>query len=87
MTDVREDSASTEPKRSVQLENGFRIGIPDDAVEEGGFFYWIDGEAPNLRIMCAGGAAGPQQVFNAEYPDEIFDREQELMRAYESRMQ
>lgn len=85
MMTAHDSFAATDPKRAIQLENGFRIGIPDDAVEEGGFFYWIVGEAPNLCIMCAGGMAGPQQVHNAEYPDEIYDREQELMREYESR--
>lgn len=62
------------------------IGIPDDAVEEGGFWYWLDGEAPFLHIMCAGAGSGPFEIQdqNAEYPDEIHRRRREVLAAYES---
>lgn len=54
------------------------LHIPDDAVEEGGFYWWIIGEAPDLHVMCAGGEGGPCEVHNSQYPDEIWERMQKL---------
>ncbi len=65
------------------------VGIPDNVVEEGGFYWWLEGSPPDLHIMCAGGGRGPFEVQdeNAEYPDEIHARRAAMIEKYERNMQ
>jgi hypothetical protein len=55
----------------AQVLRDSSIGIPDDAVEEGGFYYWIETESSPPRVLCAGAPGGPFEVHNGEFPDEI----------------
>lgn len=86
MPAIQDRTHGDEPWR-IPPPNKYSTGAPDDAVQDGGFLYWIEGEAPDLRIMCAGGPGGVIEIQkeNAEYPDEIYRREQELLRAYRER--
>ena len=56
-----------------KVPKGIPKGIPDDAVEEGGFYYWLADKRPPFVIMFAGGPGGHQEVHNSEYPDAIWD--------------
>lgn len=54
--------------------------IPEDAVHEAGFAYWIEGDASDYRIMCAGaGSHFEIQRDRSWYPDEIYAREQKML--------
>lgn len=79
--------ATATPSQMTIRSTAKSVGIPDDAVDEGGFWFWIEGEAPFLRIMCAGGGLGPYEIQdqNAEYPSEIHRRRLELLAAYDQR--
>ncbi len=72
MSGLQDKSVSNEPWRPIPPQSP--LAIPDDAVIQGGFHWWIRGEVPNLQVMCAGGDGGPHVVGNSEYPDEIWDR-------------
>ena len=57
------------------------MAIPEGAVHEGGFAYWIEEDTSGYHIMCAG--AGPHyeiQPGSSWYPDEIYEQEQEILR-------
>lgn len=56
------------------------MAIPEGAVQEGAFSYWIEEDASGYHIMCGG--AGPHyeiQPGSAWYPDEIYEQEQEIL--------
>lgn len=61
-------------------------GIPDDAVEEGGFWWWVDLVGPDFQVWCTGGSSAPFRVVdhNAEYPYEIYRRRKDALAIYQS---
>jgi hypothetical protein len=45
------------------------LGTKDNPYYEGGFSWWVEGEAPHQqRVMCSG-----VEVHNSEYPDFIWN--------------
>jgi hypothetical protein len=44
------------------------LGTKENPYYEGGFSWWVEGEAPHQRVMCSGVG-----VHNSEYPDFIWN--------------
>ncbi|CAN5760862.1 hypothetical protein BH11PAT2_BH11PAT2_02840 [soil metagenome] len=61
---IIEPIASARPKPSY---------VPDTAIEEGGFWWWIEGSKNNWRVMYASEETKPQEAQNSEYPDRVWD--------------